>query len=165
MNEVVNNLVMLAVFATGVWLYPKLLDLYEQFPEAPWMRWLKRRNRTITALGNNDEDVPGFSNSRLTHLTLSCVNVMTVAAAVFLTLGALLAGLNFIGILQARRKQVGFSCIPILGGLLGSVGFLLLPRFRLFALIPPLVDPGCVLMIALLVLRKIPAAPPTSSRR
>ena len=76
----------------------------------------------------------------------------TFAAAVFVTLGAILVVGNYVGIAHARRKHVGFSCIPILGGLLGGTGFLLLPRLKLFALIPPLVDIGCVPMLfALLV--------------
>jgi hypothetical protein len=80
------------------------------------------------------------------------MRVPTIAAAVFLTLGVLLTGGNYIGIAQARRTQVGFSCIPILGGVLGCAGFLLLPRLRLFAFIPPLVDIGCVpMLLALLV--------------
>lgn len=78
--------------------------------------------------------------------------MLTIAAAVSLTLGILLTVGNYIGIVYAWRKHVGFSCIPILGGLFGCTGFLLLPRIRLFAFIPPLADPGCVLMLlALLV--------------
>jgi len=84
--------------------------------------------------------------------------MLTIAAAVFLTSSVLLTELNYVGIAQSRRKQVGFSCIPILGGLLGCAGFLLIPRVRFFAFIPPL-DPGCVpTLLALLVhvLRKTP---------
>ena len=86
------------------------------------------------------------------------MRVLTISAAVFLTSGALLTVGNYVGIVQAKRNLVGFSCIPILGGLFGCVGFLLLPRMRLFAFIPLLADPGCVMMLALLVraLRKDP---------
>ena len=88
------------------------------------------------------------------------MRVLTIAAAVFLTVGTLLTAGNYVGILQARRRCVGFSCVPILGGLFGCVGFLLLPRMRLFAFMPLLVDPGCVMMLAVLVrlLRKGPSA-------
>lgn len=88
------------------------------------------------------------------------MRVLTIAAAVFLTFGTLLTVGNYVGIAHARRTRVGFSCIPILGGLFGCVGFLLLPRIRLFAFIPLLVDPGCVMMLAFLVrfLRKGPKA-------
>jgi len=80
------------------------------------------------------------------------VRLLTIAATVFLTLGTLLTGANYVGIARARRTQVGFSCVPILGGLLGCAGFLLLPKVRLLGFIPPLVDPGCVpMMLALLV--------------
>ena len=73
-------------------------------------------------------------------------------AAVLLSLSGFLIAGNHVGIVQARRTHVGFSCVPFLGGLFGSAGFLLLPRVRLFAFIPPLVDAGCVLMVlALLV--------------
>jgi len=68
----------------------------------------------------------------------------TTAAAVFLTLGAILIVGNYVGIVQARRKHVGFSCIPVLGGLLGCAGFLSLPRLWPFGFIPQLVDIGCV---------------------
>ena len=68
--------------------------------------------------------------------------MLTIAAAVFLSLGTLLTLGNYIGIVQARRAQVGFSCVPILGGSLGCAGFLLLPKVRLFAFIPPLVNAG-----------------------
>jgi hypothetical protein len=61
---------------------------------------------------------------------------------VCLTLGILLTVGNYIGIVYAWRKHVEFSCIPILGGLFGCTGFLLLPRIRLFAFIPPLADPA-----------------------
>jgi hypothetical protein len=80
------------------------------------------------------------------------MRLTTITAAVFLTLGAILIVGNYAGIAHARRKQVGFSCIPILGGLFGCAGFLLLPRLRLLALVPPLIDPGFVpMMFALLV--------------
>lgn len=88
------------------------------------------------------------------------MRVATITAAVFLTLGALLTVENYLGIAQVWRKHVRFSCIPILGGLSGWAGFLLLPEMRRFAFIPLLVDPGCVMMLALLVrlLRKGPKA-------
>ena len=76
----------------------------------------------------------------------------TIAAAVFLTLGAVLIVGNYVGIAHARRKQVGFSCIPILGGLLGCIGLLLIPRVRLFAFLPLVADPGCLPMLLALVL-------------
>lgn len=80
------------------------------------------------------------------------MRVPIMAAGVFLTLGALLTGANYIGIAHARRTHVGFSCIPLLGGVLGCAGFLLLPGLRLFAFIPPLMDIGCVpMLLALLV--------------
>jgi hypothetical protein len=88
------------------------------------------------------------------------MRVQTIAAAVLLTLGTLLTVGNYVGIAHARRARVGFSCIPVLGGLLGCVGFLLLPRMRLFAFIPLLVDPGGIMMLVLLVhiFRKEPRA-------
>ena len=78
------------------------------------------------------------------------MRVLTIAAAGFQTLGAVLTVGNYAGIAWARRNHVGFSCIPILGGLFGCIGFFLLPRMRLFAFIPLLVDPGCVMMLVLL---------------
>jgi hypothetical protein len=88
------------------------------------------------------------------------VCVATITIAVFLISGTLLTLGNYLGIVQAWRKHVGFSCIPILGGLFGCLGFLLLPRTRLFAFIPLLADPACVMVLALLVrlLRKGPKA-------
>ena len=80
------------------------------------------------------------------------MRLMTILAALFLGLGALIAFGNYLGIVRARRTHVGFSCVPILGGLFGCVGlFLLLPRIRHFAFVPLLVDPGCLpLLFALL---------------
>ena len=75
------------------------------------------------------------------------MRVPTIAAGMLLLLGALLTGGNYIGLVHARRTQVGFSCIPLLGGVLGCVGFLLLPRLRLFAFVPLLVDVGCLPML------------------
>lgn len=67
-------------------------------------------------------------------------------------LSAFLIGGNYLGIAWARLTNAGFSCIPILLGLLGCAGFLLLPKIRLLAFIPPLVDPSWVLLVfALLV--------------
>jgi hypothetical protein len=85
---------------------------------------------------------------------------LTIAAAVSLTLGTYITAGNYVGIVVARCTGVGFSCIPVLGGLFGCVGFLLLQRMRLFAFIPPLIDPGCVMITALLIslLRKDPKA-------
>jgi hypothetical protein len=80
------------------------------------------------------------------------MRVLTVAAAVFLTLGAILIVGNYVGIAYARRKQVGFSCIPILGGLLGCIGLLLIPRVRSFAFLPLVADPGCLPMLLALAL-------------
>jgi hypothetical protein len=76
----------------------------------------------------------------------------TIVPAMLLTLGAILSVGNYVGIVHARRKHVGFSCIPIVGGLLGCAGFLLPPRLKLFAFLPPLMDIGCMPMLfALLV--------------
>ena len=95
-----------------------------------------------------------------TRTFLVTVSALSIAAAVSLTLGTYITAGNYVGIVVARRTGVGFSCIPVLGGLLGGIGFLLLPRMRLFAFIPPLIDPGCVMMFALLIrlLRKDPKA-------
>ena len=81
------------------------------------------------------------------------MHVQTIAAVVLLSLSAFLIGGNYLGIAWARRTNAGFSCIPILGGLLGCAGFLLLPKIRLLAFIPPLVDPGCVLLVVALLVR------------
>ena len=80
------------------------------------------------------------------------MRVQTIAAVLLLSLSAFVIGGNLLGIVQARRTHVGFSCVPFLGGLFGCVGFLLLPRIRLLAFIPLLADPGCVMVLALLVL-------------
>ena len=84
---------------------------------------------------------------------LSLMQMLTIAAGAFLTLAAVfIIGCNYIGIVHARRTRVGFSCVPIIGGVLGGAGFLLLPRLKLLAFIPPLVDIGCVpVLLALLV--------------
>ncbi len=80
------------------------------------------------------------------------MRLLTIAAVIFLGLSAFLVAGNWLGIAEARRTKVGFSCVPILGGLFGGVGFLLLPRLRLLALLPPVVDIGCVpMLVALLV--------------
>jgi hypothetical protein len=83
------------------------------------------------------------------------IRLMTIVGIVLLTLSALLVGANWFGIISARHPRVGFSCVPILGGLLGCVGFLLIPKLRLTAFIPPLVDIGfvptlCVLFVHVL---------------
>jgi hypothetical protein len=95
-----------------------------------------------------------------TRTFLVTVSALSIAAAVSLTLGTYITAGNYVGIVVARRTGVGFSCIPVLGGLLGCVGFLLLPRIRFFGFVPPLIDPGCVMMFALLIrlLRKDPKA-------
>jgi hypothetical protein len=103
------------------------------------------RNILITLINGNSATQP-------ICCVLAVMRLPTIAAAVFLTLGAILIGGNYAGITHARRKQVGFSCVPILGGLFGCVGFLLLPRAKFLAFIPPLIDPGFVpMMFALLV--------------
>jgi hypothetical protein len=48
------------------------------------------------------------------------MHLPTIAAAVFLALGAILVVGNYVGIAHARRKHIGFSCIPILRGLVGT---------------------------------------------
>src|SRR5579864_3373815 len=85
-------------------------------------------------------------------LRSGCVRLLSIAAALFLFFGALLTGANYFGIAQACRTRVGFSCIPILGGLLGCAGFLMLLTVRTCAFITPFVEPGCLpTMLAVVV--------------
>jgi hypothetical protein len=94
---------------------------------------------------------------------LDVMRVQTIMAVVLLGLSAFLIGGNYVGIVRAKLTKVGFSCIPILGGLSGCAGFLLLPGMRLFAFIPLLVDPGGLLMLLPLLLH-ILKKPPADSR-
>jgi hypothetical protein len=61
MKELGEILLGIAVLVGLGWLYLNSLELYERIfgrpPEPLPMRWLKRRNRPITVLGKNDEDV------------------------------------------------------------------------------------------------------------
>jgi hypothetical protein len=60
-KELIEILFGIAVAAGLGWLYFKSLELYERIfgrpPESLVMSWLKRRNRPVTILGKNDEDV------------------------------------------------------------------------------------------------------------
>jgi hypothetical protein len=60
-KELIEILLGLAVVAGLGWLYFKSLEFYERIfgrpPESLVMSGLKRRNRLVTILGKNDEDV------------------------------------------------------------------------------------------------------------
>lgn len=83
------------------------------------------------------------------------MRVQVVAAVVLLRLGGLLILGNWLEFSKARRTGLGFSCVPILGGLFGCIGFLLLPKLRVFAFIAPLADLGCVPMLVALALHLV----------
>jgi hypothetical protein len=70
-------------------------------------------------------------------------------ATALVTVGAILIAANYVGIAFWVRKKMNYSCIPVLGGLLASVGFLFIPALRLFAWLPPLIDPGCAPMLVM----------------
>lgn len=95
------------------------------------------------------------SASSLSNCVLNVIDLMraqTIAAVVFLGIGTLVTVGKYIGIAQARRTRVGYSCIPLLGGLFGCAGLLLIPKGRVFSFLPLLADIGCVpMMLALLV--------------
>jgi hypothetical protein len=85
------------------------------------------------------------------------MHVLTIAAVVLLGVGSLVTVGNWVGVAHAWWARVGFSCVPILGGLSACVGLLLIPRVRPFAFIPLLADFGCMPMVLALlvhVLRK-----------
>lgn len=73
--------------------------------------------------------------------------MLRVLGAILLGLGGLLTFGNYWGIAQARRTKTHFSCIPILGGLFGCVGMVLVAKVRWLAFIPPLADVGCMPML------------------
>lgn len=59
MSEFLHYLVVLPSLVVAIWLFPKLLDLFDRvFGEPPGLfRWLNRRNRTTTLFVKNDQDV------------------------------------------------------------------------------------------------------------
>lgn len=73
--------------------------------------------------------------------------MLKVVGAVLLGVGGLLTFGNYWGIAQARRTKTNFSCIPILGGVFGYVGLLLLTQSRWLAFIPLFADVGCMPMV------------------
>jgi hypothetical protein len=59
-KEFPHFIVLLAGVLVLVWLYPKLANLYGRLfgePPAGRVRWINRRNRTITVFGKNDQEV------------------------------------------------------------------------------------------------------------
>ena len=70
-----------------------------------------------------------------------------IAAAVLLGLGCFVTVGNWVGRAHALWTRVGYSCVPILGGLCACVGLPLIPRVKPFAFIPLLLDLGCVPMV------------------
>jgi hypothetical protein len=89
----------------------------------------------------------------------SQIHMMKIAGFVFLSLGALLLTGNWLGVLNARRNGVGFSCIPFIGGLFGCAGLLSLAKLRLLAFVPLLVDPSCVPMLFVLLVKLVRRGP------
>lgn len=77
--------------------------------------------------------------------------MLRVVGGVFLGLGGFLALGNYWGIAQAQRTKTNFSCIPILGGLFGSVGWVLFAKSRWLAFIPLFADPGSMPMVLALI--------------
>jgi hypothetical protein len=76
---------------------------------------------------------------------------LSVAAFWLLFWGGMLMLPNLLGILRYAFFKKKYSMIPFLGGVLTSIGLLLLPRLRPFAWIPLIVDPGCALLGAKLL--------------
>lgn len=72
--------------------------------------------------------------------------MLSVVGGVFLGFGGFLTLGNYWGIAQARRTKSNFSCIPILGGLFGCVGWVLFAKPRWLAFIPLFADPGSMPM-------------------
>jgi hypothetical protein len=68
---------------------------------------------------------------------------------------------NCLGIARAKVSKVNYSCIPLVGGLLGSIGFSAAPKVRMCAWVPLVIDPGCLPMLVMTVVRllKKPVTP------
>jgi hypothetical protein len=79
------------------------------------------------------------------------VKYLSTAAFSFLLWGGMLTIPNLLGVLRCAFFKKKYSMVPFLGGVLTSIGLLLLPRLRPFAWIPLIVDPGCAWLTAKLL--------------
>jgi hypothetical protein len=68
--------------------------------------------------------------------------MIAMLALVLIGLFIALALANVVMLLAGAFSRRHFSVIPLFGGLLGAVGFLLIPRLRPYAWLPLLLDPG-----------------------
>ena len=76
---------------------------------------------------------------------------LSIAAFSLMFWGGMLTLPNVLGVLRYAFFKKRYSLIPFLGGVLTSIGLLLLPRLRPFAWVPLIVDPGCALLTAKLL--------------
>ena len=84
--------------------------------------------------------------------------VRWTVSSVMIALGLLIGVSQWIAITYGTRRMrenpgSGYSMAPLIGGLIGTIGCLISPSatIRTFWWIPPIIDPGCVLLFSLVI--------------
>ena len=78
---------------------------------------------------------------------------LPIAGAVCLLISAIVIATNWIGMLRNFFFKRPYSMIPLIGGLIGAIGFLMFARLRSVFWLPLLADPGCAMLATTLLLR------------
>ena len=71
-----------------------------------------------------------------------------IVGGVCVLISAIVIATNWIGMLRWLFTKRRYSMIPLIGGAIGIIGFLMLARFRGFFWLPSLADPGCAILAA-----------------
>ena len=87
------------------------------------------------------------------------IAIRWIISSILIAFGLCVGVSQWMAISSASRREKnnpdfrGISLIPVIGGLAGAIGCLLSPSptIRMLWWIPPIIDPGCVLMHSLLV--------------
>ncbi|HZI56017.1 MAG TPA: hypothetical protein VFF39_04550 [Verrucomicrobiae bacterium] len=79
------------------------------------------------------------------------MSIPPIAGAMCLLLSTIVIATNWIGMLRALFFKRSYSTIPLIGGMIGVVGLLITARFRGLFWLPPLLDPGCSILAAMLL--------------
>jgi hypothetical protein len=78
-----------------------------------------------------------------------------IAGVISLCASSIAIAANWTGILRYVFARRNYSMIPIVGGVAGSVGLLLLGRWRAFLWVPLVADPGCAWLGVMLIVRRL----------
>jgi len=80
------------------------------------------------------------------------MNISSIAGEACLLISAIVIATNWIGMLRGFFFKRPYSMIPLVGGLIGTIGLLIFARLRGVFWLPLLADPGSAVLATTLLL-------------